>query len=158
MSWIRFLATGFGAGRAPVAPGTFGTLVALPLIYAVSMLPPVWGLVLSAILVFGAVVVAELYERQSGQHDQSEVVIDEVVGYLVAMTWLPTRPLFLLAGFVLFRVFDIWKPYPIRAIDERIKGGLGVVMDDIAAGLLTNFILQIIYLRTHWLGEQWPNL
>jgi phosphatidylglycerophosphatase A len=155
MSWVRFLATGFYVGRIPFAPGTFGTLVAVPLAFLLGQAPPLVSMVVTVAAVFVSVYISELNERESGQHDQGEVVIDEIVGYLVTMLWLPPKWQFLLAGFVLFRFFDILKPYPIRAIDQRMKGGMGVVMDDVAAGIVANLILQIIFVKTSWLGVQW---
>ena len=81
--------------------------------------------------------------------------IDEIVGYLIAMTWLPLNWISLGLAFVLFRFFDILKPWPIREIDQRVGGGLGVVVDDVAAGIAASLILQVIYVQTNWLGSQW---
>ena len=96
--------------------------------------------------------VSHLYEKQTGLHDSKEVVIDEVVGFLVAMTWLPLTWQAFLAAFILFRIFDIWKPLFIGQLDRKVTGGFGVVMDDVAAGLVTNVILQWVFHRTNWLG------
>ena len=107
------------------------------------------------LLVLFAVVIAQLHENFKGEHDSKEIVIDEIVGYLIAMTWLPLNWISLGLAFVLFRFFDILKPWPIREIDQRVGGGLGVVVDDVAAGIAASLILQVIYVQTNWLGSQW---
>ena len=99
-----------------------------------------------------AIFVAEAYEQLMSTHDAKEVVIDEVAGYLVAMTWLPLTWQSFVFSFLLFRCLDICKPYPIGFLDKNIKGGMGVVVDDIAAGLVSNVVLQWVFLQTHWLG------
>ena len=86
--------------------------------------------------------------------DPKEVVIDEVAGFLVAMTWLPLSWSSFLAAFLLFRLFDVWKPLFIGYLDKNVKGGLGIVADDLAAGIVTNIILQVVYQQTDWLGHK----
>jgi phosphatidylglycerophosphatase A len=81
-------------------------------------------------------------------------VIDEVIGFLITMTWLPMTWQAYLAGFLLFRVLDIFKPFPIGYLDEKVPGGLGVVADDVAAGMIANIILQVVLVKTAWLGMQ----
>lgn len=93
-----------------------------------------------------------MYENYFDTHDDKHVVIDEVVGFLITMTWLPVTWQSFVGGFLLFRLFDIWKPVPIRNIDQKIKGGLGVVADDVVAGIVANIILQMIYQNTGFLG------
>ena len=88
--------------------------------------------------------VAQLYEATGGQHDAGEVVIDEVAGFLVTMVWVPLTWPYVIAGFVLFRAFDVIKPFPISYIDQRVKGGVGVIGDDLLAGIASNVILQIV--------------
>ncbi len=150
---LEALATGFYLGKIPKAPGTFGTLLGIPAAWLMATyLSPVAYLIGTIIFVLASIVVAELYERLLASHDPKEIVIDEVVGYVIAMTWLPLNWQSFLAAFVVFRIFDILKPGPIRAIDQRVKGGLGTVLDDVAAGLITSVILQIILRETHWLG------
>ena len=143
---LKLLATWFYVGTSPKAPGTFGTLAAFPLAYVLLFLPP--ELYMLAVLFFTAfsVWVCSLYELTIQKHDSQEIVIDEVVGYLIALTWLPQTPLVFIMAFLIFRFLDILKPFPISWIDKNIKGGLGVVADDVAAGIITNILL-------HWLIE-----
>ena len=101
-----------------------------------------------------AIISAEMYEQNSGSHDSKEIVIDEVLGFLITMTWLPISWQSFGFGFLLFRVLDIWKPFPISYLDKKIQGGLGVVIDDVAAGIVANLILQLVYTKTMWLGSQ----
>lgn len=155
-TWVLLLATWFYLGKFPKAPGTIGTLGAIPLVIGLSFLGSLGYMFGAIILTLFSVFVAELYERTSEKHDAKEVVIDEVVGYVVAMTWLPLTWQSFLVAFLLFRFFDILKPPPIGTIDKRIEGGLGVVADDILAGVVTNFILQVVYMHTNWLGAQLP--
>src|SRR5689334_10871235 len=124
MSWIRFLATGFSIGLIPIAPGTFGTLLALPLAWLASRLLPEWNMVATALFVFVAIGIASKNEQEAGTHDAGEVVIDEIAGFLVTMLWLPVTWQAYVAGFVLFRCLDILKPFPISLIDQRLKGGI----------------------------------
>ncbi len=114
---------------------------------------PVLYMVIAVVGVGIASVIAELHERNSQTHDAGEIVIDEVIGYVIAATWLPVTWQTFVAAFVAFRVFDIWKPFPIRQIDQKAKGGLGTVLDDVAAGIAANMVLQLIYGHTGWLGE-----
>ncbi len=132
--WIAF---GFGAGLAPQAPGTFGTLAAVPLYWLLSPLPlGAYLLVLAALFGLGIWSCGRT-ARDLGGQDPGAIVWDEVVGYLAAMTAAPAGWPWVLAGFLLFRLFDIWKPWPIGWLDLRIKGGLGIMLDDLAAGGLT---------------------
>jgi len=129
----RLLATFFGAGLSPVAPGTVGTLAAVPLFWLLSRggLPlELLGLALVTAL---AVPASARVVALTGQGDPPIVVIDEVAGFLVAMLGHPATPAALVEGFVLFRLFDIVKPFPVRQA-ERLPGGWGVVADDLAAG------------------------
>lgn len=149
---IEFLATGFYLGKSPKAPGTVGTLLGIPLSYVLLQLPPPLFMMSAFAFVLFSVFIAHWYEQIKGVHDLGEVVIDEVAGYLVTMAFLPITWMSFVAAFLLFRLFDIWKPYPISVLDERVKGGLGVVVDDIAAGMIANMILQIVVHKTAWLG------
>ena len=150
---LELLATGLYLGKMPKAPGTFGTILGIPCAWLMATyLPPVGYLIATVIFILVSVVIAEMYERLHGSHDPQEIVIDEVVGYVIAMTWLPLTWQSFAAAFVVFRIFDILKPGPIRAIDRRVKGGLGTILDDVAAGLISSVILQIVLRETHWLG------
>lgn len=128
------------------APGTWGTLVALPPLTALGFFLPLW---LYLATFFGFLIVSvwlcQQYELiNGGEHDSSEIVIDEAAGLMVACAALPPHLGWYLAAFLLFRFFDILKPYPISLIDRRVKGGFGVVADDLAAGLFANVILIFI--------------
>jgi phosphatidylglycerophosphatase A len=130
------LSTWFGMGLAPIASGTFGTLGAVPLAIWVQH----WGAFSRCAVVIGGIAVgiwaAGRAENRIGVEDPSQVVIDEVAGFLTAMAFLPPTWSALTLGFFLFRLFDIWKPFPARQM-ERLPGGLGIVMDDVVAGLYT---------------------
>ena len=140
--WVLVASWG-PCGYAPVAPGTFGTLGAIPLYWALSWLT--WPAYLAATL---ALIVAGAYAAQRagrywGVADASPIVIDEVVGYLVTMALVPFSWPAALAGFLLFRLFDVLKPWPASALD-RVKNGVGVVMDDVAAGVFAWAALQFV--------------
>jgi phosphatidylglycerophosphatase A len=152
---VEFLATGFYLGKIRPAPGTWGTFLGIPIAYALTFGSHFSYMLGSILLLAFAVAIAEMYEVITGHHDTSEIVIDEVVGYVIAMTWLPATWQFFAAAFVVFRFFDILKPYPINIMDQKIRGGLGTILDDVAAGLVSNLVLQLIYVNTNWLGTQW---
>ena len=149
---IEFFATAGFVGHMPKAPGTFGTLVAVPIAFLLAQAGPGIYLLATVLLIVFSIWISELHERRLGSHDSKQIVIDEVVGYLVAFAWLPMTWMAFVAAFLVFRLFDIWKPYPISVLDRKVKGGLGVVVDDLAAGLLADFLLQMIALKTPWLG------
>lgn len=138
------LATFFGAGLSPKMPGTMGTIAAIPLWYLFYLTGPVPYMALTFLFVIFAIFISDDYERDLPTHDRPEIVIDEVAGFLITMTWLPPSLKYIAAGFVLFRILDIWKPQPIRMLNDKVKGGFGVVIDDVAAGLVANIILQIL--------------
>jgi phosphatidylglycerophosphatase A len=145
-SFIIAAATGLGVGYLPLMPGTVGTLwgVGLCLLLNLGGVPVyVPGVI---ILIIAAVKISDDADVIFGEHDSRKIVIDEVVGYLVAMTLIPPDPEYLVAGFIAFRFFDILKPYPVGMIDKKLGGGLGVVLDDLAAGVYANLTLWIIIL------------
>lgn len=153
---MEALATGIYSGKSPWAPGTMGTVVAVPFVwFCVSRFSPIAYMVFAFALILFSIYVAEWYERAKGVHDNQEIVIDEIAGYFVAMVWLPLTWQAFLFAFVLFRLFDALKPFPIDVVDRKVQGGFGVVLDDVLAGLLTNIVLQIIFVKTTWLGVQW---
>jgi len=132
---IMLLATGFGLGRLPKAPGTWGTLPAFPLQLVLLFLAPLtYALALVGIIVL-AVLIAGAAEKILDRPDPGMVVIDEIAGMLIALIAVPATPVAWLLAFILFRFFDILKPFPIRLIDQRCHGGLGIVLDDLLAGL-----------------------
>ena len=140
------LAFGFGSGLSRYAPGTLGTIAAIPLWWLLTQLsqPLYLGLVLVAAIV--GVSICGRAAEQLGVHDHGGIVWDEFVGLWVAMAFLPVSPVSLVLGFSLFRFFDIVKPWPISGLDHNISGGLGIMIDDIAAGLAaggTGWLLQV---------------
>jgi phosphatidylglycerophosphatase A len=141
--FFLFLAAGFGAGYVPVAPGTAGSLVAIPIFLVLSSMPfPLYELTILTFFFFASWISGEA-ERGWGRKDDPRIVIDEIMGYLITTLWLPKTTLFIILGFFLFRFFDIVKPPPIRLM-EKAGGGYGVVLDDVLAGVYSNIILQII--------------
>jgi phosphatidylglycerophosphatase A len=138
-----FLAYGFGSGLAPWAPGTFGTLAAVPFALLLKQLAlPVYGAALVALFVLGVAVCSRASERL-GRHDPGGIVWDEMVGYWLTITLLPVNGAWLAAAFVAFRFFDILKPWPIRAVEKRFGGGFGIMLDDIVAALYALLVLQL---------------
>lgn len=136
-SLSKAIATALGAGYSPIAPGTCGTAVTVPLVFALSALP-VWqySLVLALVIAAG-IWAAGRADRAWGTHDAQRIVIDEVAGYMLTMTFVERAHVVpLLVGFVVFRALDIIKPPPIRWFDEHVEGGFGVMLDDVAAGVL----------------------
>lgn len=154
--WIK-VATVFGVGRIPKAPGTWGSLVTLPLVLGLMLLGPLVYMAVTLAMAIIAIIAAEQYEQQSEKHDSKEIVIDEVAGMLVTMTMLPMTWQSFVIGFVLFRILDIFKPFPIRYFDRKVPGGFGVVIDDLVAGMIANGILQLMLYHTAWLGMQIQN-
>jgi phosphatidylglycerophosphatase A len=141
--FILMFATGFGAGYSPIAPGTLGTLVAIPIYYFLSEIPfPLYEITLTGFF-FLAVWVSEKTEAILGKKDDPRIVIDEMMGFFITMFWVTKTPFFILVGFILFRFFDILKPFPIRGF-EKVRGGFGVVLDDVMAGIYANIILHLI--------------
>lgn len=144
MDWIvRFLATGFFVGYSPFASGTMGTLVAV-LFYAVLPItvPFYWMLILC--LIIGGTMISHRAENILGEIDSSKIVIDEICGYFIAMAFLPKTLGLMIVGFVIYRLLDVIKIYPIKKL-EMLAGGLGIMLDDISAGIVTNIILHIIH-------------
>jgi phosphatidylglycerophosphatase A len=141
--FIRVLSTGLGSGYCPFAPGTAGTLVGIPVYLVFSTFP--WPVLLLSVtaLSFLAVYVSGEAERVFGEKDPPAVVIDEIAGLQVALFLVPPSFFSVAAGFVLFRFFDVLKPFPVRAC-ERLPGGWGVVADDLAAGLYSVLVLQLL--------------
>ena len=140
------LATWFGVGLIPGAPGTFGSLAAIPFFIVISYAGSIYT-GLSLIVLFSvAVWTSDISRKLLKKNDPSMVVIDEVAGLFVAVFLLPVSIKSVLLGFLLFRIFDILKPYPIRLIDRKMKTGLGIVLDDIVAGIFSNICLRLIML------------
>jgi len=137
-----FLAHGFGSGKLPWAPGTFGTLVAIPIYLLIYPFPyPLYAAIVGVMFVVG-VWLCQITEQALGAHDHPSIVWDEIVGYLITMFMAPSGWVWVLMGFVLFRALDIWKPFPIRQIERRVRGGFGNMLDDALAALYAWLVLQ----------------
>jgi phosphatidylglycerophosphatase A len=138
---VHLLAFGFGAGLSPYAPGTFGTLIAVPIVMLVAHFGWLVHLAFALIAFVAGIYICGASARKLGVHDHPAIVWDEIAGYTVTMLAAPAEPAWLAAGFVLFRFFDIVKPSPIREADHSLRGGLGIILDDIIAGLFAAAIL-----------------
>ena len=140
----HLLSLGLGAGLMPKAPGTWGSLLAIPLFITVNPYGQVTYVAVVVLLFFAGVYLSGRTARALGVHDHSAIVIDEVVGMLA--TWIAIAPSWftIIAGFILFRLFDIAKPWPVRSIDRGMKGGMGIMLDDLIAGAMAAVVLQIL--------------
>lgn len=140
---VHFLAFGFGSGLMPAAPGTFGTLAAVPIVFAVMQLGWIAHVTFVVAACLAGLYICGESARRLGVHDHSGIVWDEICGYAVTMLATPPTWYWLLAGFALFRLFDIWKPWPIREADHSLSGGLGIMLDDVMAGIFAAVILWV---------------
>jgi phosphatidylglycerophosphatase A len=141
---VMFLATGFYIGNIPFAPGTFGSLIGLPLCFTLAGMSLAPAVLFTLLFIFFAVYIADAAEKLLKRSDPGCIVIDEMAGMMVTLIGLPFNPITVMIGFIIFRILDILKPFPIRNLDRRIPGGLGVVADDVAAGIIANLLLRII--------------
>jgi phosphatidylglycerophosphatase A len=144
--WRRphhWLAYGFGSGLVPIAPGTAGTVAAIPLYLLLAPLPLLGYLAALGLLTLIGLWACATTMRELGVHDPGAIVWDEVLGFLLTMAAAPSGWQWILLGFALFRFFDIVKPWPIRTVDRRVPGALGVILDDLIAGLMALALLQI---------------
>ena len=132
---VHVLAFGLGSGLSPVAPGTVGTLLGVALAWFTLPATPETQLGIALTLVFFGIWVCGESAKRIGVHDHSGIVWDEIAGVYWVLFWLPAEPLYFAAGFALFRLFDIWKPWPISDLDHRLRGGLGIMLDDLVAAL-----------------------
>jgi phosphatidylglycerophosphatase A len=140
---VMFLAQGAYSGRAPVAPGTAGTAVGVLVYLGVRRLSPEAYVLLCFLIVLIGMWIADRAEGLLGKKDHPSIVIDEIAGYLVAMFMVPHGWSFVIIGFLLFRIFDIIKPYPLKRL-QNLHGGIGVMVDDIGAGIYANVVLRIV--------------
>lgn len=148
---ITFLATGAYAGYLPVMPGTFGTLWGVPLAYISSKMPLAGQAAFTLAVCLVSIYIAGRECGNTGEKDPSRVVIDETAGYLVSFFLMPFTLFNVILVFILFRIFDILKPYPVGAIDRGVGGGTGVVLDDIGAGVYAGASAHLItYLALRW--------
>ena len=141
---VLFLATGFYIGNIPFAPGTFGTVLGLPLCFVLAGLKLPLAIVCTVLFIAIAVWVANDAEKLLKKKDPGCIVIDEIAGMAVTLVGLPFNLTTALIGFIIFRILDILKPFPIRSLDKRISGGVGIVIDDVVAGIFANLLLRIL--------------
>jgi phosphatidylglycerophosphatase A len=141
---VIFLATGFYIGNIPFAPGSFGSLIGLPLSFALAGISLASAILCTLLFTLLAIYTADAAVKILKQKDPGCIVIDEIAGMVVTLIGLPFNLITAVIGFVIFRILDILKPFPIRNLDKRIPGGLGVVADDVAAGIIANLLLRII--------------
>lgn len=143
---IHFMAFGFGSGAMPVAPGTFGTLMAIPLYLLMQHFSLFWYLFILIIAILIGFKICDIAERDVGVEDHPGIVWDEIVGYGMTMIAAPHGWQWIILGFILFRFFDIWKPQPIRWFNNNVHGGIGVVVDDLLAAIPAWIVLHLIAL------------
>ncbi len=142
----HFLALGFGAGLAAKAPGTWGTLVALPFFFLAHFLGGQWAVLVAAAIFFVAGIwAADVTGRALGVSDHGGIVVDEIAAFLLVLAFAPVSIVGIAVAFLLFRLFDIVKPWPINVADRRIKGGFGVMFDDVLAAIYA--IIGLWFLR-----------
>ncbi len=145
---VLFLAFGFGSGLAKKAPGTCGTVAAIPVYYLLVQANSLW--IYSLLTIIATVVgvwICDVAAKKLDEHDYGGIVWDEVAGYLITMWFVPFSWQAMLLGFVLFRIFDILKPWPIKWIDQQVHGGLGIMLDDVLAAI---FAGGLLLLATHY--------
>lgn len=145
---IHFIACGFGVGAIPIMPGTFGTVLGVLFYLMMSRLPLFIYFAITVLFFLAGVVMTGITNRDFGTHDHSAAVWDEVVGFLVVMIGIPQQWIFILLGFIFFRIFDIWKPWPIRWIEKKLPNGFGVMADDVVAAFYA-WILLWLAMRLH---------
>ena len=140
---VLFLATGFFIGTVPIAPGTFGSIIGLPICLLISRLDILPSVICTILFILFAIWMAAAAEKVLKKKDAGEIVIDEIAGLMVTFVGLPFTLKTAIVGFIIFRIFDILKPFPIRALEKKVAGGPGVVLDDVLAGLYGNLILRL---------------
>ena len=139
-----FLATGFYVGNIPFASGTFGSLIGLPLCFLLAGIH-LAAAIIAALLIIGlAIWIANAAAKTLKRKDPGCIVIDEIAGMVVTLIGLPFNLTTVVTGFIIFRILDILKPFPIRILDKRVSGGLGIVADDVVAGIFANALMRIL--------------
>lgn len=140
---IHFVAFGFGSGLSPKAPGTMGSLAAIPVILLAHFIGiPLW--ILFVLTTLGGTWLADKSSKDLGVHDHPGIVIDEFAGMMLTLLFIPLSLMSVVLGFALFRLFDIWKPWPIRLLDQHVEGGFGIMVDDLLAGVYAGVCLMIL--------------
>ena len=146
---VHFLALGFGSGLSPVAPGTCGTLVAIPLAIVLLHLPLALAVSLVGVTILGGIWITGQSATRLGVHDHPGIVWDEIAAFLALVLVIPAGWAWIALAFVFFRLFDITKPWPIRDLDHRLQGGLGIMLDDLVAAVFAAVSVRFInYLMT----------
>ena len=139
---IHFLALGFGSGLLAKAPGTYGSLAAIPVYLLMANFSLPWYLGITLAFMFAGFYICDKASKDMGVHDHGAIVWDEVVGMLITLIAAPAGWVWLLVGFLLFRFFDILKPWPIKWLDAKVHGGFGIMIDDVLAGVFSFLCLQ----------------
>ncbi len=142
---IHFLALGFGSGLLPKAPGTFGTLAAIPLYLLLTPVSVSAYLAILVVMSLAGIYICGKAAKDSGVHDHGAIVWDEIVGFLITMFMVPISWQSIVVGFTLFRIFDIFKPWPISFVDKNLHGGLGIMVDDILAGFAALACMHFLF-------------
>ena len=142
-STANFIALGGGLGLAPKAPGTFGTLLGIPLLFLMPSNLMAYLAIVVVLFVLG-VWVCDTCAKNLGVHDHPGIVWDEVVGYLITMIAVPKTLVWVVVGFILFRIFDILKPWPIGWVDKKVHGGFGIMLDDVLAAVFALIVIQVV--------------
>lgn len=148
---VTLIATWFGAGLAPIAPGTWGSIAALLLAWPIAVYGGGWALLAASLSIFCLGVWASgAYARATNSKDPGQIVVDEVAGQWLALVAVPVEPIAYLAAFALFRLCDIVKPWPANWADRRLSGGMGVMLDDMIAGAYALLVVHIVlYAMAH---------
>lgn len=144
---VMFMATGCFIGKIPFAPGTFGSFAGILLSFILSKTSEPTAFLCIILFIMFSIWIANDAEKILKKKDPGSIVIDEIAGMAVTLIGLPFNVFYVATGFIMFRVLDISKPFPIRYIEKRISGGAGIVLDDIAAGIVANIILRMIFYR-----------
>ena len=148
---IHFLALGFGSGLSPKAPGTAGTVAAIPLFLLCSLLPLNAFIAVTVFISLIGIWICDKASKDAGVHDHGAIVWDEIAGFFVTMIAIPVSVETVLFGFVIFRILDIAKPWPISWFDKKVSGGFGIMIDDIIAGILGLVIMHLIFNPNYYL-------
>ena len=141
---VVFIALGFGSGLSPIAPGTAGTIIAIPLYLLLSQFDFWIYLAVTMFVTFAGIWLSAYTANKLKVHDHPSIVIDEIAGFFITMALVPNELIWIVIGFALFRFFDAVKPWPISWIDKNVKGGLGIMIDDVVAGVVSLLCMVLL--------------
>ena len=141
---VHWLSFGFGSGASPVVPGTMGTVIAIPIYLVAFPLPSILYILLTLVMFAVGVWLCEKTSHALGVHDHPSIVWDEIVGYMITMYAAPAGWMWVLIGFVLFRIFDIVKPWPVSLADQKISNGFGIMLDDVLAAVYAWIVMHLL--------------